>query len=60
MNKNNWLNLTLQEIIDEYKEWDYDEPLDGDSVDNLVNIIKIKINLQEGNITLDEYEQLLK
>jgi len=48
----------LQEIIQEYKEYT-DEPLDGDEIDMLVYILWCKINLMEGNITLDEYEKYL-
>jgi hypothetical protein len=54
---NNWIKQ-LQPIIQEYKD-SSDEPLDGDDVDNLVYIIKAKINLHEGNITEDEYNKLL-
>jgi uncharacterized membrane protein len=48
----------LQPIIEEYKDGS-DEPLDGDEVDRLIDIIKAKINLHEGNITEEEYEELL-
>lgn len=48
----------LQPIIDEFKDGN-DEPLDGDEVDKLAKIIKAKINLQEGNITEKEYEEIL-
>lgn len=57
----NWIKQLLP-IIEEYKE-DYKddnvEPLDGDDVDNLVEIIRAKINLQEGNITEEEYNEIL-
>ena len=56
--KNNWTNLTLEEIILEYR--DGEEPLDGDEVDNLLKILKAKINFHEGNITEQEYNKLLK
>lgn len=49
-----WLDLTLLEIIEEYKGGS-DEPLDGDDID----IIKAKIDLQEGNITYDEYDAII-
>lgn len=49
-----WIEQLLP-IIEEYKDGDT-SPLDGDAVDALCNIIKAKINLQEGNITLEEYE----
>ena len=48
-----WFN-ELQSVITKYKE-DSEDPLDGDEVDNLVNILKSKINYMEGNITEDEY-----
>ena len=53
-----WMDLTLMQILEEYKDGD-EEALDGDSVDELCKIIKAKINLQEGNITDEEYNQLL-
>lgn len=50
----------LQPIILEYRGNDEDsDPLNGDEVDNLCEIIKAKINLHEGNITEDEYEKIL-
>jgi hypothetical protein len=52
-----WINQLLP-IINEFKDGD-DEPLDGDAVDVLVNIIRAKINLQEGNITEEEYNKIL-
>lgn len=54
--QNEWINLLLP-IIEEYKNGDT-EPLDGDEVDRLCEIIKAKINLQEGNITQEEYNNL--
>jgi hypothetical protein len=54
--QNEWIDLLLT-IIEEYKDGS-DEPLDGDEVDRLCEIIKAKINLQEGNITQQEYENL--
>jgi len=53
-----WLDY-LQPIIDDYKVGSAEEPLDGDDVDRLCKIIKAKINLQEGNITQEEYDTLL-
>lgn len=44
----------LQEIIDGYKDGEA-EPLDGDEVDRLVEIIRLKLNFMEGNITQEEY-----
>jgi len=54
----NWIEQLLP-IIDEYKNGSEDEPLDGDDVEELCKIIKAKINLQEGNITEKEYEEIL-
>ena len=54
----NWIEM-LQPIIDEYKDGNPDEALDGDEVDDLCGIIHAKINLQEGNITNAEYERIL-
>ncbi len=55
--KTTWTEQLLP-IIEEYKDGD-NEPLDGDDVDRLCEIIKAKINLQEGNITEEEYNQIL-
>lgn len=57
LNTGTWIDY-LQFIIDDYKDGDT-EPLDGDEVDDLVSIIKAKINLNEGNITEDEYNEIL-
>jgi hypothetical protein len=46
-------------IIEEYKDGDEDA-LDGDAVDDIVEIIRAIINLQEGNITEEEYYTLLE
>lgn len=60
----NWIEQLLP-IIEEYRGGavsfanDENEPLDGDEVDDLCKIIKAKINLQEGNITEQEYNELL-
>jgi len=53
----NWIDQLLP-IIKEYKDGNQ-EPLDADGVDDLVKIIKAKINFQEGNITNEEYEAIL-
>lgn len=47
----------LREILVEYKDGDK-EPLDGDEVDKLVEHLRNKLNLMEGNITEKEYEKL--
>lgn len=52
-----WMKLTLEEIVNEYKD---SEPLDGDGVEHLVEIIKAKINLNEGNLTEYEYSLLMQ
>lgn len=49
----NWMNYLIP-IIEDYKGGDC-SPLDADEVDTLCKHIKRKINLHEGNITLDEY-----
>jgi len=48
------------ELIRKYKDGDssHDEPLDGDEVDVLTEHIRNVINLHEGNITQEEYEDL--
>lgn len=48
-----WLD-ELQTIIDDWTEG-VDEPLDGDDVDVLTEVIRSKLNFMQGNITLDEY-----
>lgn len=53
----NWIEQLLP-IIEEYKDGNK-ESLTADEVYDLIHIIKAKINLNEGNITIDEYEQLL-
>ena len=55
--QNSWIEQLLP-IVDEFKDGDT-EPLDGDAVDKLMIIIKAKINLQEGNITEKEYNEIL-
>ncbi len=55
--ESSWINQLIP-IINEYKDGN-DEPLDGDDVDDLCKIIKAEINLQEGNITDEEYDRIL-
>ena len=50
-------NKQLWEIIEIYKSGS-DEPLDGDEVDKLIEHLRNQINLNEGNITQREYEEL--
>lgn len=56
--KSGWFEF-LTPIIIEYKNGSEDEALDGDDVDRLCEIIKAKINLHEGNITDEEYLNIL-
>jgi len=46
----------LTPIILEYGE---NEPLDGDDVDRLIEILRAKINFHQGNITEEEYNSIL-
>ena len=52
-----WIEQLLP-IIKEYKDSD-SEPLTGDEVNDLCKIIKVKINLHEGNLTQEEYDKIL-
>ena len=47
----------IADIILEYKDGSED-PLDGDDVDRLTEHLRNRLNLFEGNITDEEYEQL--
>jgi len=53
----NWIEQ-LEPIILEFR--DGSEPLDGDEVGRLVDIIRAKINLHEGNITEEEYQCIME
>jgi len=55
--KQGWWIKQLIPLIDEYKDGDKD-PLDGDEVDALCDIIKAKINLHQGNITEKEFRAM--
>lgn len=47
---------SLYKILDIYTEYNWEnEPLDTDEVDRLVELLKIKLNLLNGNITEEEY-----
>lgn len=48
----------LQDILEIYKQ-DSKEPLDSDEIDKLCNIIKLQLNLIEGNIDYKEYMEAL-
>ena len=50
---NAWTNQ-LKQIIDDYKDGNTD-PLDGDEADRLGDILRLKINMMEGNMTEEEY-----
>jgi hypothetical protein len=52
-----WIQQLLP-IIVEFKDGNED-PLNSNEVEQLCYIIKAKINLNEGNITEEEYENLL-
>lgn len=48
----------LISILNSYDStWEQD-PLDGDEVEILVNHLRNKLNLLNGNITREEYEEL--
>ena len=53
-----WIEQLLP-IRNEFMNGSVDEPMDGDDVDDLVKIIRAKLNLQEGNITEHEYNKIL-
>lgn len=52
-------NSELESIVSIFNEGCEDEPMDGDDVEKLVNILKNKINLKQGNITQEEFEKLM-
>ena len=58
-----WLTTPLHQIISEFaglKVVDHvliGDPLDDDDVDGLVDILRVKINLHQGNITDEEYQE---
>ena len=54
----NWIEQLIP-IIEEYRDGNQEEPLTADEVEDLVHIIKTKINLHEGNLTEEEYEREL-
>ena len=56
---NNTIDLALFEIVDYVVITERDgEPMDDDAVDDLVEHLRNKINLYQGNITSREYEEL--
>ena len=51
-------NIIKKFIKDVTKE--YGEPLDGDAVEHIAEVVKIKLDFQNGNVTYDEYKSNLK
>ena len=45
----------LNDILNIYSENWEEEPLDGDEIDNLIEILRNQLNLINGNITIQEY-----
>lgn len=53
-------NNYLYEILDIYTDSSWgDEPLDEDEVDKLIELLRLKLNLINGNITQEEYNEIL-
>ena len=48
----------LIHILNIYDPTWIDEPLDGDEVETLINHLRNRLNLLNGNITKDEYNKL--
>lgn len=49
----------LIDILNTYSKFTWEEePLDGDEVDRLVEHLRNKLNLINGNITREEYDKL--
>ena len=49
----------LIDIFNTYNEFTWEEePLEGDEVDRLVEHLRNKLNLINGNITREEYDKL--
>ena len=53
----NWIDQ-LQPIIDEYMDGD-DTPLTSDEVSRLALIIRLKIDVNQGNISVEDMENAL-
>ena len=45
----------MREINDAKTKQEWKDPLDGDEVDGIIEQIRNYVNLQEGNITQEEY-----
>ena len=56
----NYLNYPVNDLIADYKDGNIDELLNENEVDSFLDILRAKINFQEGNITEKEYNKLLK
>ena len=53
----NWNEWIINMVLDfKVREGRRDEPLDGDEVEELIDIIRKKINLHQGNVTEDEVD----
>ncbi len=52
----NAFNSELESIVTIFNEGCENEPMDANDVDNLIFILKNKINLMQGNITNKEFE----
>lgn len=48
----------LIQILNSYDPTWQSDPLDGDEVERLVNHLRNRLNLLNGNITEDEYNEL--
>ena len=58
-NDTRYYNL-LYDILDVYTDNNWEnEPLDKDEIDSLVEFLKLKLNLINGNINTEEYNKLL-
>lgn len=58
--ENNEYAKLLYKILDIYTNYKWeDEPLDGDDVDRLTELLRVKLNLINGNITQEEYNKIL-
>lgn len=58
-NDTRYYNL-LYDILDVYTDNNWEnEPLDEDEIDSLVEFLKLKLNLINGNINTEEYNKLL-
>lgn len=49
------LFFIMREINDAKTKQEWKDPLDGDEVDGIIEQIRNYVNLQEGNITQEEY-----